>query len=151
MKNNVVVMLVLVVASMASARYVWTVDSGNITVGTDTHTSGYDLSLVVSGGDILLDSSNIVFNPDYSWDFAPAIITDSETHVRAAASQFFCPPLGPGELFTVPYTGTAGTVDVIDYLANWPDQEVVGTIEIPELATLLLMGLGGVLLKRKAG
>ncbi len=147
MRKNIVVMLVLAVASLASAGYVWSVDSGNITVGTDGPIYYYDISLVVSGGEIILDGSNVVYNPDYNWDFAPAVVFASETQVHVSASQFGCPTYGPGELFTVPYTGTAGTIDVIDEIAH----EVVGTIEIPEPATLLLMGLGGVLLKRKAG
>ncbi len=145
MRNNFLVMVVLAFASLASAGYVWSVDSGNITVGTDTLIHGVDLSQVVTSGDLVFDASEVIIYETIEGDYVPFAIYNSGSDVRIISCHCVAYNFD-GDIFSnLKYSGTQGTIDIVDQLVGG---EVVGTIEIPEPATLLLMGLGGLLLRR---
>ena len=152
MKKFLVLTLVLGIASLASAALSWTpanpaAAAGTITLVTDAAISAYDVSFMVTSGDAALDASAIV--PGLVFDFATAAAIDTAQEARITASQFLSGPVGPGGLFEdLKYSATVeSTIDVVDQLNQG---RVLGTISIvPEPATMALLGLGALVLRRK--
>ena len=149
MKKFLVLALVMGIASLASAGLVFPTEiaDGTLILGSDASISAYDLTLVVVDGDVKMSGANVVFAPDKVFDFAGAVVIDEPTNLRLSASQFFSPAVAAGELFYLGSIEGMGQIQVIDELAGG---EVLGTINVvPEPATMALLGLGALVLRRK--
>jgi len=151
MKKFLVLALVMGVASLASATLTMVDNGGTIEVLSDIAITTYDVSINVVSGDLQLDGSSVVFNPALVFDFAGKTVTDTPVQYRASASQFFGGPQGPGYLFNnVAYSlNELSVLDLVAYNAAG-EGSVVGSLTIvPEPASMALLGLGALLLRRK--
>ena len=143
MKKLLVLMLVLGLASLANAGLVVSFDASEISVGIEETVTGYEITVEVISGDLALDGSAVTY--DYTWDFDNLVSTDTPDLFRVSASQFLSAAQGPGTLFSgLAYTG-AGTAVFTDLY----NQSAPVSVLIPEPMTMVLLGLGGLFLRRR--
>ncbi len=126
----------------------------SITIDTDVSIGGYDISVVVVSGDVVFNADNVVFNDEYDWPWPAIVVIDSPVEIRLTASGWVPEEgyvfYGPGNLFHITGISGQGYVQVLNYNEPYDpfNPVVLGTIEVvPEPATLLLVGLGGMLVR----
>ena len=142
MKKFVVLVLVLGMASLASAGLIVT-DTGTIAIDVDVDVLGYEITVEVTDGDVALDGSGVGFG--MNWDFDNLPSSDTPNLYRVSASQFMGAAQQGNILSGLAYTGV-GTILVTDlYNANF---EPVSA-NVPEPMTMVLLGLGGLFLRRR--
>ena len=151
MKKLLAVLLVLGMASMASAALIPTgIDAGVLRAGdvvglsTDENVSGYDVSILTTG-DVTLDISGIMFPEEF---FLPGTVVTADP-LRLSGSEIFATAHGAGNMLVdgIVIGGTAGTIELIDELGGGISLGVIDVI--PEPMTLSLLGLGGLALIRR--
>jgi hypothetical protein len=146
MKKLLVLLLLMGVGGAASAGLIVTVDSASstISIGCDTPVPGYEYFVETLSDTIQLDGAGVSFG--FHWDFDNIVTTDSPTLWRGGASQFLGAPQGPGIMVSgLRYTG-AGWIRVTDGVnTGFEPVEVF----VPEPVSIMLLGLGGLFLRRR--
>lgn len=162
MKKLLVLMLVAGISSLASAGLVLnpsgTVDDGGMPVGIAVESTGaitgFEFKIEVVGGTIAGDLDWA----GQTWMFAPYAKGRSDTHVEVTGGDFFAKagPLTVLQGLTVTRTDPMAVVTLIATGNNNVDGGVVGkdtvmsTLTIvPEPMSLMMLGLGGLFLRRR--
>ena len=144
MKKLLVLSLVLGIASLATAGLVVTDSGTDINVGIDQSVLGYEFIIEVTAGDVTLDSSGVTYG--FTWDFDNNPVVDTPTLFRVGGSQFMSAAQGTGDfVLGLGYEGV-GEITISD--AYNPNFEAV-VLQVPEPATMALLGLGALVLRRK--
>lgn len=159
MKKLLVLSLVLGFASLASAGLVYSVNgetfvegmtvAGPVTLSAVMGESGkaYTLQVTVDG-DLTLDTSATEFPGNGStWMFGNKFVdgTVTETAARLTGGAFMDVAAGTEAFSGLVVNGTSGTITLEDAITG-----VVSTITVvPEPATMALLGLGALVLRRK--
>ena len=158
MKKFIVSMLVLAMASLASAGII---DISNLqdikVVGDDVTPSA--ITIITFTGDLVMDASVAVTRPgttaagivyDYSdWTTAesgdPVLMAD----MLIPGSPLPAMPLGTVMLEGMKYVGGTGDMQLFVESVYLASGTPYATATIPEPATMVLLSLGGLLLRRK--
>jgi hypothetical protein len=146
MKKLLVLMLVVAMGGLTSAGLICEVDGPDtFSISIDEAVSGYEFTVKVLGleGDDLALASAAGFG--FTWEFDNMVDVDTGTEWRGFGSQLFGAPQGPGKIVTLNYTGQ-GWVEISD--AYNPSFGTV-TVYVPEPMSLMLLGLGGLFLRRR--
>lgn len=163
MKKLLVLSLVLGIASLATAGLSLEVTGNNVSVLLDAGSMnliGYELAVRVDGG--LLDASAVNLNPSgHGWMAAPAVVAikTSDTQFVVTAGDI---PMFGGQGLSAPNYVLSGLTfqgsKLIELVAigdvNIGGETTTGGVVldsfvVPEPATLALLGLGALVLRRK--
>ena len=169
MKKLLVLVLVLGVSSFAGATTISLDGEGTeiiatpgdditVYVTTDGSLIGFDVIISVAGGDVIIDATRtdgfIIFP---GWDYANPIGLGTPV-VEIGGGAFSPPAPGVFGYATIAYTGgtqvvsiAAGTSFGGSYDTSYmsPDFSTGVVAIIPEPGTLVLLGLGGLLLRKR--
>ena len=124
-----------------------TVDVAGSELGLYTTSAviAYDVKYLITSGTVAFDSSGILF--PLTFDFAGKIVSEDSTHIRIGGSQFMTAATGPGDLATDIGLSGLGLIEVYD---TYSSPFLIGTLNlIPEPMTIVLLGLGGLFLRRR--
>jgi hypothetical protein len=146
MKKLLVLMLVLATGGFATAGFIVQVESPTeFSISLDEAVKGYEFNVEVLGlpGDTLALGPAVSYG--FTWEFDNITMISTETQWRGGGSQLFGVAQGPGKFLTLSYTGQ-GYVKIAD--AYNPQFEAL-TAYIPEPVSIMLLGLGGLFLRRR--
>ncbi len=167
MKKFLVLALVLGIASLATADLALTlegetglisafegleiVSDGDLDLSAvvGIATSGYDLKVTVTG-DLTIDTSAVSFPGAGSiWLFGNTFVgTPTDTDARFTGGHFGSVAVDTAAFSGVVIKGTSGTI-IFDEIVNDGSHALATVTVVPEPATLALLGLGALVLRRK--
>ena len=145
---------VLAIASATSAALVPTIDGtvvnygdtivvGDLGLYTDTAIEWYDVSFIISSGDLAFDSSTITFWGIF--DFPGEILYEDAAELRVSASNLL-ELTPPGQMVDNIVLSGQGTIEIYD----WIDDTTLGSINfVPEPGTVLLFTIAALALRAK--
>ena len=151
-KSGLIAIVVLfALASATSAALVPTIDGtvvnygdivvvGDLGLYSDTFIIYYDVSFIITSGDLAFDSSTITF--PLLFELGREIVYEDAAELRVAASNILM-PVDPGQLVDSIGLSGQGTIEIYD----WDRDTTLGSINVvPEPGTGLLFAIGALAL-----